>query len=797
MKLILILLFLSVHSFALEIVFNSGKESKINYAILHIIDTKPLFCETIPDALEKKHYMCKIDRTINKTFESKKLKLAEIDFYEKNKEFYIAIEPKVNSKLIPVEDSLYNTNEVLAKPSQKYYTHWIILLEEAPLYEEQPVLNGLDFPVTFDKYKRPYIGALDLNGAPISYAQSKDIQLYLDIKKEYENKLYEEVVKDVKKVLTLFPNSIFRSELELYSMRSMDKVLSAQDENSATAGFDLNDLVGMAKRWSKEFTSDENIPEVLMLMSKAYLRMGSKSDANYLIDILVSEHAESMFTKKAILLFADNLFAKKEKDKALKLYLDVLYSARDLDVASEAAIRLGDHQMDAGKLKEAKEYLLKVLNANASFLLKDKEESHKLAKRLNEHGLYDLAAKIADLLLMNIGPRDDMRELLLKESGDWHAKSNEVQEAYAKYQEYLSEYKQNGDYVDDVKESLDALFFKLNESNETKLASYYDKLIKNYGSNPIGEKALIEKAKLLVKQEKFSELLAMKNELLAVSGTYDEKPEELIYSAAKSLSLNYLKENKCQEVIGLTEEYKLIFDGVQSEEKLFDCFMKLSRFDRAEEISVKHLKEPKLEMRFAWSQKEVDALYKMGQFQKVIDFKNDIIALSQSVKRKIAQPTLHSMFFALMKLKKIEDALSIVDLIDKDYPHDFSSIDIYAEMIRYSNDTKDDLMLSKYAQSILKLQKDFKSSTLSPWVEFNYIEALKRLGKDMEALNLVETLLKQKLESKDKIRAYYNAGELSLKNKDEQKAKEYFSQCIDNNETSSWKSICQENLKLF
>ena len=34
----------------------------------------------------------------------------------------------------------------------------------------------------FSKYQKPYIGALDLNGAPISYAQSKDIQLYLDIK---------------------------------------------------------------------------------------------------------------------------------------------------------------------------------------------------------------------------------------------------------------------------------------------------------------------------------------------------------------------------------------------------------------------------------------------------------------------------------------------------------------------------------------------------------------------------------------------------------------------------------------
>lgn len=90
----------------------------------------------------------------------------------------------------------------------------------------------------------------------------------------------------------------------------------------------------------------------------------------------------------------------------MKLYLDVLYGAQDIDVASEAAIRLSDYQMDAGKLKEAKEYLLKVLNVNAAYLLKDTSASYKLAKRLYEHKLYDLAASITDLLLANMSKKE-------------------------------------------------------------------------------------------------------------------------------------------------------------------------------------------------------------------------------------------------------------------------------------------------------------------------------------------------------------------------------------------------------
>ena len=797
MKYILIFLLASVQLLALDIIFNSGKESKTNYAILHVIDAKPFFCQTIPDVLDKKHYICKISRPINKPIESKKMKLAELDFYEKEGEFYITIDPKVDSKLIPVEESLYATTEILSKPKEKLYTHWTILLQEKPLYEQKEVVDGLDFPVEFPKYQKPYIGALDLNGAPISYAQSKDIQLYLDIKQAYESGDYDGVVKDVKRVLTLFPNSIFRSELELYQMRSMDKVLSAKGEDKTDAlSFTETDIINVAKRWSKEFASDENIPEVLMLMTKAYLKTNSKSDANYALDILVAEHPDSPFTKRAILLYADNLFLKKEKDKAMKLYLDVLYSAQDLDIASEAAIRLSDHQMDAGKLKEAKEYLLQVLNVNAQFLLKDKEASYKLARRLFEHRLYDVAAKITDLLLENTPKKTENRELLLKESGDWHAKANEVDVAHARYQEYLSDYKNSGEYVQEVTESLDELFFKLNENNETKLANYYDKLIETY-NNEIGQKALLEKAKLLLKQKRYDEVLKLQKDLEKVPDRYEIKSEELIYEAAKLFALQELQKDACQNTVGLIEAYKLHMSEPEYEEKLFQCFMRVSRYDRAKEISDTHLKDAQLSSRYAWSQKQVQVLFKMGKYQDALAFKEDLKTLSFSLREKIGLETIRDLFFSLVKLKNLEGAASLSESIKILYPDEASNLDIYYEIVKMASDAKNDLLLVTYAQTSLEMQKKFNSHALSPALEFSYMDALKRLGRDEDALKVAESLFPQSLGAKDKIRLFYQAGELSLKLKEDAKAKEYFTKCVSINDTSSWKSICQQNLDLL
>ena len=797
MKFILIFLLASVQLLALEIVLNSGKESKINYAILHVMDVKPFSCQTLPDALDKKHYICKISRPINKPIESKKMKLAEIDFYEKDGEFYVTIEPKVDSKLIPVEESLYTTTEILTKPKEKLYTHWTVLLQDKTLYEEKNVRDAIDFPVEFPKYQKPYIGALDLNGAPISYAQSKDIGLYLEIKQAYESGYYDSVVKDVKRVLTLYPNSIFRSELELYQMRAMDKILSAKgEEKSDNLPFDENDIITVGKRWAKEFASDENIPEVLMMMTKSYIKNSSKSDANYLIDILVSEHPDSLFTKRAILLYADNLFLKKEKDKAMNLYLDVLFSAQDLDIASEAAIRLSDHQMDAGKMKEAKEYLLKVLNVNAQFLLKDKDASYKLARRLFEHRLFDLAAKITDLLLENTPKKADNREMLLKESGDWHAKANEVEAAHARYQEYLADYKNSGEFVQEVTESLDELFFKLNENNETKLADYYDKLIEKY-NNEIGQKALLEKAKLLLKQQRYQEVLNLQKQLGNVPDRYEIKPDELIYEAAKALALGELQKDECQNVIGLIETYKLQIAEPEYEEKLFKCFMRVSRYDRAKDIAETHLKDAQLASRYAWSQKEVQVLFKMGKYQEALAFKEDLKTLSFSLREKIGLETIRDLFFSLVKLKNLEGAASLAESIKILYPDEASNLDIYYEIVKMANDAKNDLLVVTYAQACFEMQKKFNSNALTPALEFSYIDALKRLGRDEEALRIAESLLSQTLGAKDKIRLFYQAGELSLKMQDSSKAKSYFTQCVTINEASSWKSICQQNLDLL
>jgi len=788
---LLLLIFFTTQLFSLTIVLNSAKVSGEAYAVLHIEDSEPVECQVVPQSLDKKIYLCKFNKVVKTSIKPKKMSLVDIDFLEKEKEFYIRIEPKVKSKLVQVKDSLYMSDEVSSNRTEQMVNHWSIFLYEKSIFPPKTSHEKINFPVSYPKDVKPYVGALDLNGAPISYVQSKDIKLYLNLKKSYTNEKYLDVIEDSVDAVKKYPKTIFKSEFMLYRLRAIDK---GMDENNGkiTEEFDGNDIVNEGKSWIKSFPSDNNIPEVLMLIAKAYLKMGFKSDANYFMDILISEHEDSPYTKKAILAFADSLYNTRQKDKAIKLYLDVLYSAKDLDIAAEAAVRLSDKEMNRGRTEKARIYLLKVLDANREYLLQDRVASYALATKLAKKKLYDIAAKVADVLLIGLKKSDENRETLLRDSGLWHAKANEVKDAYDRLQQYLAEYKY-GDYRDDVQTALDELFFELNETNQTKLANYYDELIEKY-KNKIGDKATIEKAKLLLSQKRYKDVLKMQDSLEYVSE--GNSTSKYVLDAASSLVTLSLDKDECNEAIFYIEKYKLSLEEFDKN-RAFECLIRTSRYTKAKNLSELYIKNGSLKQRNEWMQKYLLSQYKLNKYASVVEIGNDVIKISRSLKTKPKSDTLQMLFFSLMKLDRFEKAIEIAKMIEKNSPKDLKNSDVYMKIVQRAKDDRNDLLLVEYAKKIIALQKKSKSSVYTPEVELSLIGALQRLERTKEALGIAEALLSKNISLKQKTRAYYSAGELSMKLKKDKKAKEYFTKCKNVKTESSWKDICEQNLKLL
>ena len=795
MKYILLIFIVTAQLFALDIYLNSAKEDNLPYALLHIVDDKPIECSTIHLALDKKNYICKFKKIVKSKIDEKKLRLVDIDFIEKKDAFYIKIIPKFDSQLVAHNKILYNTKEVDVEKITKKSKHWIILIYKKYPFGEKGDIDGVNFPITYNKYLRPFVGPVDLNGAPIAYAKSQDINYYLDIQDEFNNKDFISVVKEVDRTLKQYPNSIFKSDLLLYKLKAIDESIE-KNISPISDQYTNNDVARLAKSWMREFSSNENIAEVLFILVKDYLRAESGSDVNYFLDILVTEHKDSPYTKRAILYYADSLYKKNNKSKAIKLYENVLYSAKDLDIASIAAIRLANSKINSGNAQEAKQYLLKVLKANKKYLLKDKDATAKLAVKLASNGLSGIAATINDLLLENINVNErDTKELLLKRAGDWYFASNNSAKAYARYMQYKKEYK-DGIYIDEVNKAIDRLFFKVKETNETKLAKYYDVLISKY-DNDIKDRAIIEKAKLFLKHGKYQEIIDMKQMLMTADDKNSTVAKELIKKSAIMLIDKNLKNGGCQKVTNLIESNSIDYNKINNSKNLFKCFMLTARYKKASTLASYKLHSQKLEEKFIWLENSVKAYAKMQKFDNIIALKADIFSLSKIIKEQINFSTYKALFDAYYYKKMYDKSLNIVKVIEVYWPNDIKNIEMYYKVISYANDTKNDFLLSQYAKKILHVENKYKIYTYSPRVDFLYIDALKRLSKNKEAKKIAQGLIEIKLNHEDKSRALFELGELSYKLKEIKKAKEYFIKCSKIKGDNSWKKLCKNSLILF
>ncbi len=791
MRYILLLFFTFIYANALNLSLNTAKQNGLEYAVVHLKDKEPILCESKDEPLGLKLYLCMFKGKLENKITDKITPFADISFVGKKDRFYIYIKPKFKSKLINSNDKLYENKNSPIK-ANKELKHISILIYKKPPFKQGKNYTGINFPVTYNKMQYPSVGALDLNDKPIDYAKTNDINIYLSIKDSYKNGYYEDVIKQTKQLVKNYPKSIFIADSLLYRLKSLDKLLS-QDEQSNSNKLDKSDLAKEAKIWLKTFPTDKNIPEVLALTTKSYLDMGFKSDANYFLDILVSEFPGNRHTQLAILDYADHINQGKTKKKALKLYEDVLYSSKDIDVASEAAIRLAKNSLKKGNKKEAKKYLDKVLKANRDFIFKDKKQAYELAKKLYEKELYSNAATIINILLKDTSKVDEHYELMLKDAGVWNEKAKNINKAYELLKRYQKEFKY-GEYNKIVEQSLDRLFFELNETNTTKLSKYYDTLIDRY-QNDISQKALEQKALLLLKQKKYFNVLELKEKYPQESN--NTSFQKSLNTAAYLSMKKFLKEDKCIEVMILAKEYEPLLSKLKDKPKLFECFLRTKRLDKAQKLCEEKIKDDNLVVKLSWLLKLEKALFQKGEYQKTIQVAKDIQNLSQIVQNPKINEALYERFFALCKLKRYEEALDIASQIEQKLQGNFRNVEVYALLAKMAKNRQDDLVATTYAKKAIDLQKKANSYILSPDIEYDYIVSLHRLKRDKEAKNVALSVLQRGLSKKQRGRALYVVAESYMKLGDEQNAKDFFKKCVNFDDNSSYKDICKENLLLY
>lgn len=780
----ILLTFLLTNAFALEISIDSAKDNFIKYATLDIRDKDPFTCKEIKNDFD---VVQKVACTFAKR-PLKKLQHIQNDFFQvdttyNNGKFIVIIKPFYKIKLIPEIFDLTKDNEVFTA-DVKSSNHWSVLgyKKKFPLFKKEDTSPiAINFPFYLDKDKLPYVGSLDIEGNPVHIKNIEDVKEYLKVKKYYKNKEYDSCLETIDDILNNYPNTLFKAELLYYKIKVYTQIK------------DWDNVVSNAKEFLREYSSDENIAEILSLIARAYDKLEQNSDADYFYDRLFTEHPHSKFTQWGYIYKGEMFEESGGIKKAVQYYNKALYETKDIEVAASAAYHLASLYLSYNP-KKASQYAIKIVEAKPDYFMKDFKASQKMMEEFANQGYYQTAAAIADAMLQQIDATYDEYEELLKDKALWLAKTKEKQKALKAINEYLKKFP-DGDYVDAVKRAKDALFFEVSDLNTTAKLAEFDKLIQEYQNDSIGERALYEKAKLLLKIKKYSEVLALKKELESLDESKFKDVQQIIQDAAIGEMQESLRNKNCQQVLVISNEYNVTLSD-KWDDGIYECAMKGGDFQLSKSIALKNLKSKSLDQRKKWLYRYIKVDFATGNYSDVLDAAKDLITLIKDDKNSKYKEVYRYLFDTYERLEKKDKMIDAMAKIEEVFGLDDKDIERYVSMVTLGSERHDDNMIIKYAKKVMQIQQKTDSHAQSPYVEFALYQAYMDKKEYNRALKVIQSLDKVKLSPTSRARQKYLLGSVLSKLWRDDAAKKAYKEAIKADPKSSWANLAKSALEL-
>ncbi len=781
MLLSLVALFLATSSFALEISLASAKENFQDYSILHIKDIEESLCQEMKnDFQEVTQIVCAFVKQPTKELKTIQNDFFKIEVQKKKGTFFLIITPYYKIKLYPMIFD-FAKDDTVYQPQLERAKHWMMIgyKEKLPFIKKEKKTDvAINFPYTSSLDSMPYVGGLDIDGKPVHINKVQDVTDYLKIKEAFKNQQYPLCLELIDNLQVEYPNSLFNAELVYYKI----KVYKELKNNEG--------LIELAKLYLQEYSSDENVPEVLSLMARSSAIVGMSTDADYFFDRLFSEHESSVFAQWGYIYKGNMLEAGGFVAKAPFFYEKALNETDDLEVATTAAYNLARNKIANSDRKKGSEYVMKIINAKPSFFMKDLEISSQMMYALAEGAEKPTAAALAKVILDQMGSGDDAYEKLLKERGVWLSQTENKQEALATLNEYLKKFP-DGAYVKEIQVVKDSLFFDTDDSNVSAKLAEYDTLIETYKEDSIGNRATYEKAKLLLKDGMYREVLAFKESILALDSEIYKGIEDIIKDSAVGAMQLSLENKECNEVLNLSKDYNITLSN-EWDEGIYDCAMKGGDYPLSKKIASKNLKSKDLELRKKWLYRYIKVDFATGNYSDVIEASKELVTLIQDDKDSEYKDVYRYLFDTYQRLEQKEKLLEAIISLEQVYGLDYKDIDRYVAMMSIGSTNRDDAMVIKYATKVADIQNKSKSYAQSPFVEFTLYQAYVNKQNFEKALEIIESLDKVELTIAQRARQKYLLGTSYSKLLKTEDAKKAYQEAMDADPSSAWAKLAKD-----
>lgn len=768
---------------ALEVSMTGAKENFQDYSTLHIKEKDKFICEERKDDFDETiQIICAFSKQPTQNFRKLQNDFFEIDSVLKNKMFFLIITPMYKIKLYPMifdlssDDSVYQAHVKLSN-------HWMAVgyKDQLPYMKNDKISdNAINFPFFLSKDKLPFVGGLDIKGNPIHINKVKDVTDYLEIKKYYKDKRYEEALPLITEIIEKYPDTLFMSELLLYKIRVFNELKK------------YDSLISVSKEYLREYSSDENVPEVLSLTARAYGKNGLDIDADYFYDRLFSEHENSPFTKWGYIYRGEMLEESGSSSKAIELYQRALQETEDITIAATAAFDLAKYKISYSIAKEASLYVDKILNAKPDFFMSKQDESLVMMDNFIVENDFLTAALIAQSLLAEMKGSEENYEELLKNRAIWLSKTDKKEDALQAINEYIKKYK-DGSYIDEIQIAKDALFFDLSDKADANLStklSEYNQLIDTYTNDTIGNKAMYEKAKLLLSHGLYSDVLGLKESILVLDKEIYPDTQEIVKESAVGIMKRALKQKECQEVLNISSDYNITLSS-DWDEGLYDCFMKGADFTAAKKIASDNIQSTDLQLRKKWLYRYIKVDFATGNYSELIDASKDLLVLIEEDKDSQYEDVYRILFDTYARVENKDKMIETIAKVQKIYGINYKDIDRYVAVMTIGSEFKDDNIIIKYATQVIDIQTSSNSFAQSPFVEFTLYQAYINKDDFNKALDVIKLLNTVDLSKEQRSRQKYLLGTVYSRLWRDDEAKQAYKEAIDANPKSAWAKLAQ------
>jgi tetratricopeptide (TPR) repeat protein len=677
----------------------------------------------------------------------------------KGSKFFLVIYVKKFFILKSFQEHLYK-NAVITPFLFKKAKKWVIIASNKKIII--PSSEGLKF--YFHHSPMPFVGVIDENGNPVEKEkESEDIIKYFEILKAYKE--HKDVSLDIEHFIKNYPNSIFLPDILFLKLQILDKNNESEE------------VIKLGKEWIKKFAYDENLRKVLLTIAKNYAKMGFLTDANYLYQRIINEYPNTKEAYLAMIYLGDELYIMGDEKKSFEFYKKALYSTNDIEIASFAAARLAERYMNRGEIDKAIEYYMKIYRANKEYLLRDKYRAYELIKNLASHKVYDLAVKIGEDLIKRLKKLDDLYEVLEYNLAKWYYEKRNYDKALYWINKYLNDFPY-GEYSDEISALRDRVIFQIDDKNLTKQLEVIDEILKKY-TGEIVDKALYKKVLLLYKLKKFDEILKLEDKIKKIPDNIFRDKEKFLNKVYKEYAVSLLNKNECFKVVELIKSKKIVLDK-KYDDKVYECAIRVKEYNLVSIVCNKYLTSPDDKVFVKWMKRKIEALEGLENYKDLVLAVDDLC----NVMKKGCYEYRLKKFFALWKLKRYKEALTVAEKLDK--KEDIRNVDAFIKIVNYALENNNSLLASTYAKKIIKLQNKFKTYPYSPFVEFTYVKFSKN---KKESIKILKNLL-NRVKGEDKARAYFILANLT-------EDKKYIDKCLKVKNSKIWKNLCKDAKDLF